>query len=321
MPASIAPEFFALGRTVHPRSPRRRISATTVNFVADADEPSSYADDSGSIPWPPIGEQTDEMMRAAFPLRFGLTEGKVAIVTGAGRGIGAAIASLFAAEGAAVVVCDRDIDAARDVVQTIQSRGGESCPVAADVTREDDVAAAMSTAIDRYGRLDCAVNNAGVSGRFGSFIDLPTEEWEQMITSNLTSVFLCLKYELGIMAAQGFGSIVNISSGAGVVAAPGLPHYTAAKHGVLGLTKCAAQEFAAKGVRVNAILPGTTRTPMIESFLEGNPEAETTINRRIGRGYLGEPEEVAEAAVWLCSDRASFISGESLVVDGATICR
>ena len=148
-----------------------------------------------------MGEQTDEMVRAAFPLRFGLTEGKVALVTGAGRGIGAAIATLFAAEGAAVVVCDRDLEAAQAVVQKIQSRGGESVPVAADVTQEDEVAAVMSTAIDRYGRLDCAVNNAGISGRFGSFIDLPTDEWEQMISSNLTSVFLCLKYELGIMAA------------------------------------------------------------------------------------------------------------------------
>lgn len=292
---------------------------TTVRVVAD--DPVVDADDSGSIVWPPVGEQTDEMVRAAFPLRFGLTEGKVALVTGAGRGIGAAIASLFASEGAAVVVCDRDVEAAAAVVQAIQSRGGESVPIAADVTKEDDVAAVMSTAIDRYGRLDCAVNNAGISGRFGSFIDLPIEEWQEMISSNLTSVFLCLKYELGIMAAQGFGSIVNISSGAGIVAAPGLPHYTASKHGVLGLTKCAAQEYAAKGVRVNAILPGTTRTPMIESFIDGDRELERMISRGVGRGTLGEPEEIAEAAVWLCSDRASFVSGESLLVDGATICR
>lgn len=292
-----------------------------MNHVADADEPTRIGDESGQINWPPVGEQTDEMVRAAFPLRFGLTEGKVALVTGSGRGIGASIATLFAAEGAAVVVCDKDVESARTTVQAIQSRGGEAVAVAADVTQEDDVAAAMSTAIDRYGRLDCAVNNAGISGRFGSFIDLPLEEWQQMLSANLTSVFLCLKYELGIMAAQGFGAIVNISSGAGVVAAPGLPHYTAAKHGVLGLTKCAAQEFAAKGVRVNAILPGTTRTPMIESFINGDPQIEKMVSRGIGRGYLGEPEEIAEAAVWLCSDRASFVCGESLLVDGATVCR
>jgi NAD(P)-dependent dehydrogenase (short-subunit alcohol dehydrogenase family) len=213
------------------------------------------------------GEQTDELVRAAFPLRLGLAEGKVALVTGAGRGIGEATARLFAVEGAAVVVCDIDGDAAQAVVRSIQERGGEAFAVAADLTKEDDVAAVINSAIDNYGRLDCAVNNAGVSGRFGSFIDLPLHEWQHMINANLTSVFLCLKYELGVMAAQGSGAIVNVSSGAGVVAAPGLPHYTAAKHGVLGLTKCAAQEFAAKGVRVNAILPGTTRTPMIEGFM------------------------------------------------------
>lgn len=271
--------------------------------------------------WPLAGEQTDEIVRAAFPLRLGLAEGKVALVTGAGRGIGEATARLFASEGAAVVVCDIDVASAQKVTQSIQERGGEAVAVAADLTKEDDVAAVINTAIDRYGRLDCAVNNAGISGRFGSFIDLPLHEWHQMINANLTSVFLCLKYELGVMAAQGSGAIVNVSSGAGVVAAPGLPHYTAAKHGVLGLTKCAAQEYAAKGVRVNAILPGTTRTPMIENFINGDPQIEKMVSRGIGRGHLGEPTEIAEAAVWLCSDRASFVCGESLLVDGATVCR
>lgn len=284
-----------------------------------ADNENNSPQPSGS--WPIPGEQTDELVRAAFPLRLGLVEGKVALVTGAGRGIGEATARLFAVEGAAVVVCDIDGDAAQSVVQSIQEHGGEAVAVVADLTKEDEVAAVITTAIDRYGRLDCAVNNAGVSGRFGSFIDLPLHEWQHMINVNLTSVFLCLKYELGVMAAQGFGSIVNVSSGAGVVAAPGLPHYTAAKHGVLGLTKCAATEFAAKGVRVNAILPGTTRTPMINGFINGDPAMEKMVSRGIGRGYMGEPSEIAESAVWLCSDRASFVCGESLLVDGATVCR
>ena len=270
---------------------------------------------------PAPGEQTDEMVRAAFPLRLGLVEGKVALVTGAGRGIGEAAARLFAVEGAAVVVVDKDGAAAEAVERAIRSRGGEATAVAADLTREDDVSAVIAATIDRYGRLDCALNNAGVSGKFGSFIDLSLDEWQQMIDVNLTSVFLSMKYELGVMAAQGYGSIVNVSSGAGVVAAPGLPHYTAAKHGVLGITKCAAQEFAAKGVRVNAILPGTTRTPMIENFINGDPNIEKMVSRGIGRGYLGEPSEVAEAAVWLCSDRASFVSGASLSVDGSTVNR
>lgn len=281
--------------------------------VSESNEPTPHS--------PLPSEQTDEIVRAAFPLRLGLAEGKVALVTGAGRGIGEATARLFATEGAAVLVCDIDEASARAVVQSIQEHGGEAVAVAADLTKEDDVAAVIDTAIDRYGRLDCAVNNAGISGRFGSFIDLPLHEWHQMINANLTSVFLCLKYELGVMAAQGAGSIVNVSSGAGVVAAPGLPHYTAAKHGVLGLTKCAAQEYAAKGVRVNAILPGTTRTPMIENFINGDPQIEKMVSRGIGRGYLGEPAEIAEAAVWLCSDRAGFVCGESLLVDGATVCR
>lgn len=284
-----------------------------MNPVSQADNPTP------NLPMP--GEQTDEIVRAAFPLRLGLVEGKVALVTGGARGIGEATARLFAAEGAAVVVCDINVNAAQLVVQSIQERGGEAVAVAADLTKEDQVAAVMSTAIDRYGRLDCAVNNAGISGKFGAFIDLSLDEWRAMIDANLTSVFLSLKYELGIMAAQGTGAIVNVSSGAGVVAAPGLPHYTAAKHGVLGLTKCAAQEYAAKGVRVNAIMPGTTRTPMIEGFINGDPSIEKMVSRGIGRGFLGEPSEVAEAAVWLCSDRASFVCGESIAVDGATVCR
>ena len=198
------------------------------------------------------GEQTDELVRAAFPLRLGLAEGKVALVTGAGRGIGEATARLFAVEGAAVVVCDIDGDAAQAVVRSIQERGGEAVAVAADLTKEDDVAAVINSAIDSYGRLDCAVNNAGVSGRFGSFIDLPLHEWQHMINANLTSVFLCLKYELGVMAAQGSGAIVNVSSGAGVVAAPGLPHYTAARGTVVTINGVVQAQAAPRFSRTEA---------------------------------------------------------------------
>lgn len=250
-----------------------------------------------------------------------MVAGKVALVTGAGSGIGEAAAKLFAAEGAKVMVVDIDLAAADRVVDDIVAAGGHASSVAADVTDEADVAAMVTAAQERYGRLDCAFNNAGISGAMTAFTDLTLDDWNRMIAINLTSVFLCMKHELGVMAAQGSGAIVNTSSGAGVVAAPGLPHYTAAKHGVLGLTKCAAQEFAAKGIRVNAILPGTTRTPMIEGFIAGNPEAERMVSRGIGRRTLGDPMEVAQAAVWLCSDRASFVCGESLLVDGATVCR
>ncbi len=251
----------------------------------------------------------------------GLVEGKVAMVTGAGSGIGEASARLFADEGAAVAVVDIDGDAAARVVELITGAGGDARAYTADVTDEDQVRAVVAAVVDAFGRLDLAHNNAGVSGAPSAFTDLSLDDWRRLIDTNLTSVFLCMKHELAVMAEQGAGAIVNSSSGAGVVAAPGLPHYTAAKHGVLGLTKCAAQEYARRGIRVNAVLPGTTRTPMIEAFIDGNADIEKMVTRGIGRGTLGEPEEIAQAAVWLCSDRASFVNGESMLVDGATVCR
>ena len=179
----------------------------------------------------------------------------------------------------------------------------------------------VAAVVAQYGRLDIAHNNAGISGAPTAFTDLELDVWQAMISTNLTSVFLCMQHELRQMVEQGSGSIVNTSSGAGVVAAPGLPHYTAAKHGVLGLTKCAAQEYAARGIRVNAVLPGTTRTPMIEGFIGGNSDIEKMVTRGIGRKVMGSPDEIAQAVVWLASDRASFVNGESMLVDGATVCR
>jgi NAD(P)-dependent dehydrogenase (short-subunit alcohol dehydrogenase family) len=250
-----------------------------------------------------------------------MVDGKVALITGAGRGIGEASARLFAAEGATVVVADIDGSTAEAVAASIREAGGHASAVQADVTAEESVAAMIDAVLERHGRIDCAHNNAGISGQLTSFTELSLDDWHRMIAINLTSVFLCLKHELLAMVPAGSGAIVNTSSGAGVVGFGGLPHYVAAKHGVLGLTKSAAQEYAKAGIRVNAICPGTTRTPMIESFIAGNPDIERMVTRGIGRGVLGEPDEVAQAAVWLCSDRASFVSGESMLVDGATICR
>ena len=250
-----------------------------------------------------------------------MVDGKVALITGAGRGIGEASARLFAAEGATVVVADIDGSTAEAVAASIREAGGQASAVQADVTAEESVAAMIDAVLERHGRIDCAHNNAGISGQLTSFTELSLDDWHRMIAINLTSVFLCLKHELLAMVPAGSGAIVNTSSGAGVVGFGGLPHYVAAKHGVLGLTKSAAQEYAKAGIRVNAICPGTTRTPMIESFIAGNPDIERMVTRGIGRGVLGEPDEVAQAAVWLCSDRASFVSGESMLVDGATICR
>ncbi|HYN34349.1 MAG TPA: glucose 1-dehydrogenase [Ilumatobacteraceae bacterium] len=252
---------------------------------------------------------------------MGLVEGKVVLVTGAGSGIGEATARLFAAEGAAVAVLDRDADAAERVANEIIAAGGTATAHVVDVTADEQVARAVADIVAGYGRLDIAHNNAGMSGMPTSFTDLRLDNWQQMIATNLTSVFLCMQHELRQMVVQGAGSIINTSSGAGVVAAPGLPHYTAAKHGVLGLTKCAAQEYAARGIRVNAVLPGTTRTPMIEGFIGGDSNIEKMVTRGIGRKTMGTADEIAEAVVWLGSDRASFVNGESMLVDGATVCR
>jgi NAD(P)-dependent dehydrogenase (short-subunit alcohol dehydrogenase family) len=251
-----------------------------------------------------------------------LAEGKVVLVTGAARGIGEASARLFAAEGAAmVIVADIDLEAATAVAEAISADGGSARAAQVDVTDEQSVSDLVADIVERHGRLDSAHNNAGISGDMSPFCDMTLATWQRMIDINLTSVFLCMKYELRQMSSQGAGAIVNTSSGAGVVGFAGLPHYVAAKHGVVGLTKTAAQEFARSGVRVNAILPGTTNTPMIRGFVEGNPEVGKMIAKSVGRGTLGDPDEVAQAAVWLCSDRASFVSGESMLVDGATVCR
>ncbi len=252
---------------------------------------------------------------------MGLVDGKVALVTGGGSGIGEATARLLAVEGATVAVFDRDGGQAERVVGEIMAAGGTASAYTVDVTVEAQVAGAIANVVAEYGRLDIAHNNAGMSGMPTAFTDLAFDDWQQMIGTNLTSVFLCMQYELRQMVIQGSGSIINTSSGAGVVAAPGLPHYTAAKHGVLGLTKCAAQEYAARGIRVNAVLPGTTRTPMIDGFIGGNSDIEKMVTRGIGRKSMGSPDEIAQAVVWLGSDRASFVNGESMLVDGATVCR
>jgi NAD(P)-dependent dehydrogenase (short-subunit alcohol dehydrogenase family) len=252
---------------------------------------------------------------------MGLVDGKVALVTGGGSGIGEATALLFAAEGATVAVIDRDGGEARRVAHLISATGGVATAHEADVTDDDQVGDAIIQVIQAHGRLDIAHNNAGMSGMPTAFTDLSPADWRQMLDTNLTSVFLCMQHELRQMTKQGNGSIINTSSGAGVVAAPGLPHYTATKHGVLGLTKCAAQEYATRGIRVNAVLPGTTRTPMIDGFIGGNAEIEKMVTRGIGRKTMGTPDEIAQAVVWLGSDRASFVNGLSMLVDGATVCR
>lgn len=249
-------------------------------------------------------------------------DGKVVMVTGGAGGIGAAAAALFALRGASVVVADRDLEGAAATVAAIHDAGGIALEHVVDVANADSVAALVAATVSHYGRLDCAFNNAGVSLGVNAFTDVSVDDWHRVIAINLTGVFWCMQAELRQLVSQGEGGvIVNTSSGAGVVAAPGQPAYTAAKHGVLGLTKLAAQEYARSGIRVNAILPGTTDTPMLRKFIAENPEMEKPMRRMTATGEFGLPEKVAEAAVWLCSDAASFVSGESMLVDGGQVCR
>lgn len=251
-----------------------------------------------------------------------MVDGKVALVTGAASGIGQASAVLFAQQGAsAVVVADVNGDGLAVTSTMVTGAGAECLAVTADLTAEDEVAALMDAAVDRFGRLDAAHNNAGITDPAMPFHEMPESVWDRMIAVNLTSVFFCMKHEFRVMLPNGSGAIVNTSSGAGVIGAPGIPHYVAAKHGVLGLTKTGAVEYTGQGIRVNAVCPGNTDTPMMQSFLQGNPELEKFMKNMAPAGEFGRPQEVAEAVVWLCSDHASWVSGESMLVDGATVCR
>jgi NAD(P)-dependent dehydrogenase (short-subunit alcohol dehydrogenase family) len=251
----------------------------------------------------------------------GLVEGKVALVTGAASGIGSATARALAREGARVLVADVDASGGEKTVAEVTAAGGEARFARADVTRELEVEALIAAAVEAWGRIDCAVNNAGITGEPAGLHDLPLDAWNRTLAINLTGVFLCMKHELSAMQGQGEGAIVNVASGAGVVAAPGLAAYCASKHGVLGLTKTAAIENARTGVRVNAICPGSTDTPMLRASMARDPRLEKLIRRSLPGGRFGAPEEIAEAAVWLCSDRASFVSGESMLVDGGSVAR
>jgi NAD(P)-dependent dehydrogenase (short-subunit alcohol dehydrogenase family) len=249
----------------------------------------------------------------------GLAKGKVVLVTGAAGGIGRAAVQLFAAhEAAAVYAVDIQGDKA---AETAALAGPTAVALEVDLTDEDAVAAMVARVVADHGRLDAAYNNAGVNDVSKAFTDFTLAEWDRMIACNLTSVFLCMKHELLQMTAQGGGAIVNTSSGAGLIAAPGLPHYTAAKHGVLGLTKSAALEFNGANIRVNAICPGMVNTPMIQGWFATNPDLAKAVLATMPGGKLGEPEEVAAAAVWLCSEQASWVSGLSMVVDGGGLNR
>jgi NAD(P)-dependent dehydrogenase (short-subunit alcohol dehydrogenase family) len=247
-------------------------------------------------------------------------DGRVALVTGGGSGIGRATAERLAARGASVVVADVNLAAAEDTASGIGAADRVSA-VHADVADAASVEQMVAFTVERFGALDYACNVAGIAPDAKPFPDHTLAEWQRVIDVDLTGVFLCMQHELRYMAAHGGGSIVNVSSGAGVVPAPGQPQYTAAKHGVLGLTKQAAQEYARAGVRVNAVLPGQTETDPMRAYLEAQPDHGERALRRLPMGRMAAPNEIAESIVWLCSDASSYVSGTSLLVDGAQIAR
>ncbi|MEO5927029.1 MAG: 3-oxoacyl-ACP reductase FabG [Bryobacteraceae bacterium] len=246
-------------------------------------------------------------------------DGKVALVTGGSSGIGRAAALAFAAEGAKVAIAARRPSESEAVVNEIAAQGGEAMFVQTDVSQPEQCERMVKTIIDKWGRLDCAFNNAGIIG--SSFVGIPAYEpqtWDQVIAINLTGVFLSMKYEIPAMLASGGGAIVNMSSVAGQVGGPVGIAYYASKHGVIGATKAAAIEFSAKGIRVNAVCPAVIETDMADAFPLAMRDALIAAHP-IGR--FGKAEEVAQTVLFLCSDKASFITGHALAIDGGLLSR
>src|SRR5436853_3688366 len=243
--------------------------------------------------------------------------GKVAFVTGAANGIGRAAALAFAREGASVVVADVSEPGNRETVHLIEEQGGRAIAVRCDVTRSEDVKAALDKTVEAFGRLDFAFNNAGVEQKkLTPVAALDEDEWDRILNIDLRGVFLCMKYEIPLILKQGGGAIVNTSSGAGVIGIKGNPAYTAAKHGVVGLTRSAALDYAAQKVRVNAVCPGYIDTPMMGRFTGGTPEGRAKVIAEEPVGRMGKPEEIANTVLWLCSEGAGFVVGHALLADG-----
>jgi NAD(P)-dependent dehydrogenase (short-subunit alcohol dehydrogenase family) len=254
---------------------------------------------------------------------MGLVSGKVALVTGAGAGIGRAAALKFAEEGAKVVVSDLNGDGGSETVALIRQKAGDATFVRADVTEAAEVEALIASAVAAFGRLDCACNNAGIEGKIVPLAEQAEEDFDKVMSVNAKGTFLCLKYEIDWMVNDGGGAIVNLASAAGLIGFPGLGPYAASKHAINGLTKNAALEYSKLGIRVNSVCPGGIETRMLDSLVaqasKGQLKTRQMMDPLHPMGRIGSPEEVAELIVWLCSDRATFVTGANVTIDGGYV--
>jgi NAD(P)-dependent dehydrogenase (short-subunit alcohol dehydrogenase family) len=239
--------------------------------------------------------------------------GKVAFVTGAASGIGRASAVAFAAEGARVAILDRTEDALNETADAIRNAGGELLTIACDVSKPEEVKAAVARTVETFGRLDIAFNNAGVENKAASVAEIELDEWDRILDVNLRGTFVCMKHELAQMVRQGSGVVVNTSSGAGIRGVAGGAAYAASKHAIISLTKSAALDYAKSNIRVNAVLPGNIETPMMDRFTGGDIQKAIDLEP-VGR--LGKPEEIADAVLWMSADLGAFVTGASISVDG-----